>query len=70
MLIMINRAEVSRVLNRNLSEEEFEMLQYDWKAFSESPQKYSNLTKMVNDYLDDFEKSLFQELMENDFIPA
>ena len=51
---MNKRESVSRVLGREITDTEVELIHDDWKAFYNEPVKYSNsiVISMVNQYLD------------------
>lgn len=50
-----NIEAVSRVLNREIDQIEFENLWIDWKAFARNPEKYADtiVVEMIQQYLDE-----------------
>lgn len=58
------KTDVERVLCMPLSDRQYEMLLKNWNAFTEEPDKYSNYSSMVEDYLSNQPKNKLEILQE------
>ena len=58
------KTDVERVLCMPLSDRQYEMLLKDWNAFTEEPDKYSNYSSMVEEYLNNQPKDKLELLQE------
>lgn len=58
------KKDVERVLCMPLSDRQYEMLLKDWNAFTEEPDKYSNYSSMVEEYLSTQPKNKLELLQE------
>jgi len=64
-----HRQLVGEVLDRDLSDKEWEYLKLYWVTFMSDPLQWSSLADMVNEYLDDPEEVEYGHIIRRNIMP-